>query len=60
MAELKTSYRMYADIKRENIGKIVAKQNDTKTRYLDITVTDNGTPVDLTDCVAFFDPAHFS
>ena len=50
MAELKTSYRMYADIKRENIGKIVAKQNDTKTRYLDITVTDNGTPVDLTDC----------
>ncbi|MBR3993369.1 MAG: BppU family phage baseplate upper protein, partial [Anaerotignum sp.] len=27
-----------------------AKQNDTKTRYFDITVTDNGTPVDLTDC----------
>ena len=49
-SELKTFYRIYADTRNENTGKIVAKQNDTKTRYLDITVTDNGVPVDLTGC----------
>lgn len=52
MAELKSFYRIYADV-RNSKGSIVAakmKQNDTKTRYLDITVTDNGVPVDLTDC----------
>ncbi len=52
MAELQTQYRMYIDVKKENTGKIVAKQNDTKTRYLDITVTDNGVPIDLTGCEA--------
>ena len=50
ISELKTFYRIYADTRNENTGKIVAKQNDTKTRYLDITVTDNGIPVDLTGC----------
>lgn len=50
ISELKTFYRIYADTRNENTGKIVAKQNDTKTRYLDITVTDNGVPVDLTGC----------
>ena len=49
-SELKTFYRIYADTRNKNTGKIVAKQNDTKTRYLDITVTDNGVPVDLTGC----------
>ena len=49
-SELKTFYRIYADTRNENTGKIVAKQNDTKTRSLDITVTDNGVPVDLTGC----------
>ena len=50
ISELKTFHRIYADTRNENTGKIVAKQHDTKTRYLDITVTDNGVPVDLTDC----------
>lgn len=49
-SELKTFYRIYTDTRNENTAKIVAKQNDTKTRYLDITVTDNGVPVDLTGC----------
>lgn len=50
MGALQVNYRMFVDVRNENTGKIVAKQNDTKTRYLDITVTDNGVPVDLTGC----------
>ena len=52
MADLKVNYRIYADVRNENVSKIVAKtkQEDTLTRYLDITVTDNGVPVDLTGC----------
>lgn len=50
MGALQVNYRIYADVRNENTGKIVAKQNDTKTRYLDITVTDNGVPIDLTGC----------
>lgn len=50
MGALQVNYRMYVDVRNENKGRIVAKQNDTKTRYLDITVTDNGVPVDLTGC----------
>lgn len=47
---LQVNYRMFVDVRNENKGRIVAKQNDTKTRYLDITITDNGVPIDLTGC----------
>lgn len=47
---LQVNYRMFVDVRNENKGNIVAKQNDTKTRYLDITITDNGVPIDLTGC----------
>lgn len=50
MGALQVNYRIYADVRNENTGIIIAKQNDTKTRYLDITITDNGVPIDLTGC----------
>ncbi|CAM3017786.1 BppU family phage baseplate upper protein [Hathewaya histolytica] len=44
----KSIYNLPIDIKKEIYDKITVKQEDTKSRYLNITLTDNSLPIDLT------------
>ena len=40
--------KMKIEVKREIVDIITAKQNDTNSRYLDVYLYDDGTPLDLT------------
>lgn len=45
---MKTYNRLIIDINKEITDIVTAKQNDTLSRYLDITLVDGGVPIDLT------------
>lgn len=46
---MKSIYSFVIDIKRNIYGRITVKQEDTKSRYLDITLTDDNLPINLTN-----------
>lgn len=46
--DLMTQNRLYIDIKQPIIDIVTAVQNDIDTRFLDVYLTDNGIPIDLT------------
>lgn len=48
MAEAKTYNKLILDIKKEPTDIITAVQDDTNSRYLDVVLLDDGTPIDLT------------
>ena len=45
-----THNKMLLDINEKPSDIITAVQNDTNSRYLDVLLYDNGTPIDLTGC----------
>lgn len=45
---MKSTYSLVVDIKRNIYEQITVKQEDTKSRYLSITLTDDNLPLNLT------------